>query len=55
MGGAGKLGCHPHNFSLADIKRVIKKDPRGYENDKFLIMSQTNNVCFAPFLFLLSL
>jgi len=55
MGGAGKLGCNAHIVRLADIQRVSKNDPRGYEIDKCLIMSQTNNVCVAPFLFLLSL
>ena len=52
MGGAGKLGCNAHIVRLADIQRVSKNDPRGYEIDKCLIMSQTNNVCVAPSLLL---
>ena len=55
MVGAENLGCNAHIVRLTDIQRVSKNDPRGYEIDKCLIMSQTNNVCVAPFLFLLSL
>ena len=47
MAGAGRLGCNAHIVRLTDIQRVSKNDPRGYEIDKCLIMSQTNNVCVA--------
>jgi len=49
MVGAENLGCNAHIVRLTDIQRVSKNDPRGYEIDKCLIMSQTNNVCVAPF------
>jgi hypothetical protein len=55
MGGAGKLGCNAHIVRLAHYQALINFVPPGVVFANSLNISQTNNVCVAPFLFLLSL
>ena len=48
-----KKGCVAHIVRLIDYQVNTKIDPPGVDFAKALIFSQTNNVCNAPFFFII--